>query len=105
MRVARTRTRTIRRGLTTGRLVAAGVLVLIAALYVGPLQKELHLRHELAAGRTRVAILDRQNRRLHDVEASLHTRAEIVRSARACGWIFPGEQAYVVKGLTARSCR
>jgi hypothetical protein len=86
-------------------MVAAGVLVLIAALYVGPLQKELHLRSELAAGRNRVSVLDRQNRRLHDVEAQLHTKAEIVRFARACGWIFPGEQAYVVKGLTARSCR
>ena len=99
------RTPTVRRGLTAGRLAAAGILVLIAALYVGPLQKELHLRSELAAGRTRVTVLERQNRRLHDVEAQLHTKAEIVRFARACGWIFPGEQAYVVKGLTARSCR
>lgn len=103
--MARTRTRTFRRGLTTGRIVAAGILVLIAALYVGPLQKELHLRSELAGGRSRVAILEKQNRRLHEVEAQLHTKAEIVRFARACGWIFPGEQAYVVKGLTARSCR
>jgi hypothetical protein len=103
--VARTRTPRLRRGLTAGRVVAAGILVLIAALYVGPLQKELHLRSELASGRTRVAILEKQNRRLHEVKAQLHTRAEIVRFARACGWIFPGEQAYVVKGLTARSCR
>jgi len=54
-------------------MVAAGILVLIAALYVGPLQKELHLRSELAAGRNRVAILDKQNRRLHEIEAQLHT--------------------------------
>jgi hypothetical protein len=86
-------------------MVAAGILVLIAALYVGPLQKELHLRSELASGRNRVATLDRQNKHLHEVEAQLHTKAEIVRFARACGWIFPHEQAYVVKGLTARSCR
>ena len=86
-------------------MVAAGILVLIAALYVGPLQKELHLRSELSAARNRVSILEKQNRRLHEVEAQLHTKAEIVRFARACGWIFPNEQAYVVKGLTARSCR
>jgi hypothetical protein len=103
--VARTRTPTLRRGFTAGRVVAACILILIAALYVGPLQKELHLRSELASGRSRVAILERQNRRLHQAEGQLHTRAEIVRFARACGWIFPGEQAYVVKGLTARSCR
>ena len=86
-------------------MVAAGILVLIAALYVGPLQKELHLRGELASGRNRVSILETQNRRLHEVEAQLHTKAEIVRFARACGWIFPNEQAYVVKNLTTRSCR
>ena len=103
--MAPARTRTLRRGLTAGRLVAGGVLVLIAALYVGPLQKELRLRSELAAGRTRVAALERRHRRLLRVEAALHTPAEIVRVARGCGWIFPGEQAYVVKGLADRSCR
>ena len=81
------------------------MLVLIAALYVGPLQKELRLRSELASGRTRVAALERRHRHLLGVEAALHTRAEIVRVARGCGWIFPGEQAYVVRGLAGRSCR
>ena len=103
--MAPARTRTLRRGLTTGRLIAGGVLVLIAALYVGPLQKELRLRTELAAGRTRVAALERRHKHLLGVEAALHTRAEIVRVARGCGWIFPHEQAYVIKGLADRSCR
>lgn len=103
--MAPARTRTLRRGLTTGRLIAGGVLVLIAALYVGPLQKELRLRTELAAGRTRVAALERRHKHLLGVEAALHTRAEIVRVARGCGWIFPNEQAYVIKGLADRSCR
>jgi hypothetical protein len=103
--VAPARTRTLRRGLTTGRLIACGVLVLIAALYVGPLQKELRLRSELAAGRSHVAALDRRHRHLLAEEAALHTPAAIIRVARGCGWIFPGEQAYVVKGLADRSCR
>lgn len=103
--MARVRTRTLRRGLTTGRVVAGIVLVLIAALYVGPLQKELRLRSELAAGRTKVAALDRRHDQLLALEASLHTRAEIVRVARGCGWIFPGEKAFVVKGLVSGSCR
>jgi hypothetical protein len=103
--VAPARTRTLRRGLTAGRLIAGGVLVLIAALYVGPLQKELRLRSELAAGRTRVAALDRSHQHLLRAEAALHTPAVIIRVARGCGWIFPGEQAYVVKGLADRSCR
>ena len=81
------------------------MLVLIAALYVGPLQKELRLRSELAAGRARVAALDRRHRQLVRAAAALHTPAEIIRVARGCGWIFPGEQAYVVKGLTDGSCR
>lgn len=85
--------------------MAAAVLLLIAALYVGPLQKELRLRSELATGRSRVATLERRHKHLLGVEAALHTRADIVRVARGCGWIFPGEQAYVVKGLADRSCR
>jgi hypothetical protein len=103
--VASARTRTLRRGFTAGRLIAGGVLVLIAALYVGPLQKELRLRSELATGRTRVAALELRHKRLVRAEAALHTPAEIIRVARGCGWIFPGEQAYVVKGLANRSCR
>lgn len=81
------------------------MLVLIAALYVGPLQKELRLRSELAAGRTQVAALDRRHQQLLSLESALHTKAEIIRFARGCGWIFPGETAYVVKGLTSKSCR
>lgn len=103
--MAAARTRNLRGGLTTGRVVAGIVLVLIAALYVGPLQKELRLRSELAAGRAQVAALDRQHRQLVADEAALHTRAEIIRVARGCGWIFPNEKAFVVKGLTSRSCR
>ncbi len=103
--MAPARTRTLRRGLTTGRVVAGAVLVLIAALYVGPLQKELRLRSELAAGRTRVAALDRRHQQLLGLEAALHTRAEIIRVARGCGWIFPHEQAIVVKGVAGGSCR
>ena len=85
--------------------MAAAVLLLIAALYVGPLQKELRLRSQLAGGQVRVANLERRHRHLLGVEAALHTPAEIIRVARSCGWIFPGEQAYVVKGLADRSCR
>jgi hypothetical protein len=81
------------------------VLLLIAALYVGPLQKELRLRSELAAGQGKVASLERRHRELVAVERSLHTKAEIIRVARSCGWIFPGEQAYVVKNLADGSCR
>ena len=103
--MAPARTRSLRRGLTTGRIVAAVVLLLIAALYVGPLQKELRLRSQLAGGRARVAALERRHRHLLASRGGAHTRAEIVRVARGCGWIFPGEQAYVVKGLADRSCR
>ena len=101
----RRRTRTLRRGLSTGRVVAVAVLLLIAALYVGPLQKELRLRSELASGRGQVAALERRHQQLVAIERSLHTKSEIIRVARSCGWIFPGEQAYVVKNLAQSSCR
>jgi hypothetical protein len=52
-----------------------------------------------------VAALERRHEHLLRAEAALHTPAAIIRVARGCGWIFPGEQAYVVKGLANRSCR
>ena len=44
------------RGLSVGRLVAVVVLAVIAALYVGPVQKYLHVRRDLANQRAQVAL-------------------------------------------------
>jgi hypothetical protein len=98
------RRRTITSGLSVGRLVAVGVLAVIAALYVGPVQKYLHVRHDLAVQRAQVAALEREHGRLTRLERSLHTRATIVWYARRCGWVFPGETPIVVQGIGGSDC-
>ena len=52
------------RKISVGRLVAVGVLAVIAALYVGPLQKYLQVRRDLGAQRAQVAALEREHGRL-----------------------------------------
>jgi len=87
-----------------GRLVAAGVFAVIAALYVGPVQKYLQVRRDLTTQRAQVARLEHEHGRLVMLEQSLHTRATIVWYARRCGWVFPGETAIVVQGLGGSHC-
>lgn len=92
------------RGVSVGRLVAVGVLAVIAALYVGPIQKYLQVRRDLGTQRAQLAALEREHSRLTRLEQSLHTRATIVLYARSCGWVFPGETAIVVQGVGGSHC-
>jgi cell division protein FtsB len=87
------------RSFRVGRLAAVLVLVIVAALYVAPVQKYLSVQRQLAHEQTaykqaaaRKAELDRQH-------ALLQTNAEVEILARQCGWIYPGEKPLVVQGL------
>jgi hypothetical protein len=90
--------------MSVGRLVAVAVFVVIAALYVGPVQKYLQVRRDLSVQRTEVSRLEREHARLTRLERSLHTRATIVWYARRCGWVFPGETPIVVQGIGGSHC-
>jgi hypothetical protein len=90
--------------MSVGRLVALGVFAVIAALYVGPVQKYLQVRRDLGTQRAEVARLEREHGRLVQLEQALHTRATIVWYARRCGWVFPGETAIVVQGIGGSRC-
>jgi hypothetical protein len=90
--------------MSMGRLVAAGVFAVIAALYVGPVQKYLQVRRDLGAQQAEVNRLEREHGRLVRIERSLHTRATIVWYARRCGWVFPGETPIVVQGIGSSRC-
>ena len=90
--------------MSMGRLVAIVVFAVIAALYVGPVQKYLQVRRDLTSQRAQVARLEHEHGRLVKLEQSLHTRATIVWYARRCGWVFPGETAIVVQGAGASHC-
>ena len=80
------------------------MLAVIAALYVGPIQKYLEVRRDLSVQRTQVAALERDHGRLVRLEQALHTRATIVWYARRCGWVFPGETPIVVQGIGRSDC-
>ena len=90
--------------MSVGRLVAVAVFVVIAALYVGPVQKYLQVRRDLSVQKTEVSRLEREHVRLVRLERSLHTRATIVWYARRCGWVFPGETPIVVQGIGGSHC-
>jgi hypothetical protein len=90
--------------MSVGRLVAVAVFVVIAALYVGPVQKYLQVRRDLSVQKTEVSRLEREHGRLVRLERSLHTRATIVWYARRCGWVFPGETPIVVQGIGGSHC-
>jgi len=90
--------------MSVGRLVAVAVFVVIAALYVGPVQKYLQVRRDLSVQKTEVSRLEREHGRLVRLERSLHTRATIVWYARRCGWVFPGETPIVVQDIGGSHC-
>ena len=90
--------------MSVGRLVAVAVFVVIAALYVGPVQKYLQVRRDLSVQRTEVSRLEREHGRLVRLERSLHTRATIGWYARRCGWVVPGETPIVVQGSGGSHC-
>jgi hypothetical protein len=81
------------------RLAAVAVLVLMAALYVGPVEKYLRVQRELQQQRALVANLERAHGALNLRLAALHGKAAIVECARARGWVFPGEQSLIVTGV------
>ncbi|MGN6379178.1 MAG: septum formation initiator family protein [Gaiellales bacterium] len=82
-----------------GRLVAVAVLLLMAALYVGPVEKYLKVQQELRQQRALVHRLDRVHGALDLRVAQLQGKAAIVECARARGWVFPGEQSLIVTGV------
>ena len=94
------RTRSARpRGRPVARLAAVAVLLLMAALYVGPVEKYLRVQRELQQQRTLVSRLERAHGALDLRVAALRGKAAIVECARARGWVFPGEQSLIVTGV------
>ena len=87
------------RPLSIRRVAAVAVLLLMAALYVSPVQKYLNSSQRLQSDRAQLAALQRQHDRLTAEAASLDTRATVVTLARACGWIYPGEHVFVIKDI------
>jgi hypothetical protein len=86
---------------TFRRVAAASVLLLMAALYVSPVQKYLRSDERLQRSQTQVVMLQHEHDRLQSEAAALLTKARIVELARACGWIYPGEHPLVIRDIPA----
>jgi hypothetical protein len=82
--------------------VTVAVLLLMAALYVSPVQKYLDERARLHEERSQLAALKREHDRLETMASALLTKPRIVLLARECGWIFPGEKPLVIQGVEPR---
>jgi hypothetical protein len=81
------------------RVAAASVLLLMAALYVSPVQKYLHAKDRMRSDAAAVAALQQRHDKLQAELAALGTKAQIIVMARACGWVFPGEHPLVIRDL------
>jgi hypothetical protein len=90
-----------RRPFSLRRVAAVSVLLLMAALYVSPVQKYLGSSSRLRDEHAQLAALQREHDRLVAESAALGTTAKIEIMARACGFIFPNEHPLVIRDIAA----
>jgi hypothetical protein len=81
------------------RVAAASVLLLMAALYVTPVEKYLHSGDRMRTDKAQVAALQQRHDQLQAELAALQTKPQIIVLARACGWVFPNEHPLVIRDL------
>ena len=91
-----------RRGRPIWRIAVVAGLVLIAALYVGPVEKYLRVQRQLRQERALVGRLQRVHNALGVRVVALHYKPAIIQCARARGWVFPGEKTVIVTGIPAQ---
>jgi cell division protein FtsB len=87
--------------LRVSRLLALGGLVLVGLLYWKPLHSYLHTRAVLRNRETHVARLETQQRQLNAQLATISSGDDLVRQARRLGYVKPGEQLFIVRGIAA----
>jgi cell division protein FtsB len=83
------------------RLLALGGLVLLGFLYWKPLHTYLHTKRELQSRSAEVRMLRTEETKLERRIAEVGSNAQLVREARRLGLVQPGEQLFIVKGITA----
>ena len=80
--------------------VVAGVLV-VAYLYFHPLRTYFATKHQLEIARTQVSDLAAQHRVLQQQLAQSSSLNSVAREARELGYVRPGEELFIVKGIGA----
>jgi cell division protein FtsB len=86
---------------STRRWLAAGVLVVVAFLYVQPLRAYLDTRHTLESRAGEVRSLEAKRESLKRLLTAQTSDAALAREARRLGYVKPGEQLFIVKGIPA----
>lgn len=74
--------------------------MLVCFLYWKPLHSYLRTKHELQARRAEVRALRTEQARLQRRLAEAGTDAQLIREARRLGLVKPGEQLFIVKGIS-----
>ncbi len=83
------------------RLLALGALALIGLLYWKPLRTYEHTRTVVHNREAEVSRLEQQQRQLKARIATVGTGDDLVREARRLGFVKPGEQLFIVRGISA----
>jgi cell division protein FtsB len=82
------------------RLLALGGIALVAFLYWKPTQTYFRTNHELQARQAEVRELRREKAQLEKRIAQAGTGGQLVREARRLGLVKPGEQLFLVRGIS-----
>jgi cell division protein FtsB len=82
------------------RLLALGGLVLVGVFYWKPLHSYVHTRQTLDRRHAEVAKLKEQKRQLEQRIATVGQGGALIREARRLGLVKPGEQLYIVRGIS-----
>jgi cell division protein FtsB len=84
------------------RLLWLGVLLLVASyFYYQPLASYVETRNQLATARAEVETLRIAKSSLEDRLQSTSSLEATKREARRIGYVLPGEQLFVIKGIPA----
>jgi cell division protein FtsB len=83
------------------RILALAGVVLVAFLYWKPTQTYLRTNRELQARNAEVRALRAEKAKLEKRIAQAGSGGQLVREARRLGLVKPGEQLFIVRGITA----
>jgi cell division protein FtsB len=83
------------------RVLALGAIALVAFLYWKPMHSYARAKHDLAVRRAQVHALETEKARLEKKIAAADSDPELVRQGRRLGLVRPGEQLFIVSGITA----
>jgi len=85
--------------LRPGRLLALATVCVVGLLYWKPLHTYQHTSDVLHHRQAEVSRLEAQQRQLKARLATVGTGEDLVREARRLGFVKPGEQLFIVRGI------